>query len=356
MFRSRRQPQFAPEAQVSEATDPCALIAVDHLSQVQISNAIPVCVSVGVRPIDWHGDLNDPIDTQHTLALISRLAAGQRQIPAGLVDFGSRYPEVSLILLCDEPLVRPSVTLLEGRVTLLGDPVAPERLGRKLRNLISRHEALQDVNTLSFLEHSTDPRSQGNVISREFLRTHWWVSVIVCHDDDGPSPALPTLRQGFGQGLTACLPSLGRKIADEVVDRAAEVMRHDETLGDKQERLVQLLGDRVGCVHLGAGADRWTIYWPDPTWPITLASSLRLPHQWDMAASIHASGASLFQLSAAGGDLIIAGTSAHMLCSADGAGEADGDFTRGGPAVLDSIANALRNRQQSCGGVLMEVR
>jgi hypothetical protein len=105
------------------------------------------CGEVGATPVGWPVN-GSALDLHHEppALMIGQLPAGRRRIPDELVLAVTRdHPGTPLLLLCREPLVRDTVVLNEGRVTLLGEPLTPAKLSARLRSLLSGAEATGEM-------------------------------------------------------------------------------------------------------------------------------------------------------------------------------------------------------------------
>src|SRR6266540_3027667 len=104
--------------------------------------------------------------------VVAALSAGSRQIPDSIIDVADRrYPGTQLLLLCDEPLVRPTLTLQQGRITLVEPPATVERMTSRLRLLLAR-----DPRERAPAEPSpiATPPAPSLLRCHEYRRPTWW--------------------------------------------------------------------------------------------------------------------------------------------------------------------------------------
>src|SRR5262245_15044422 len=142
--------------------------------------------------------------------ILAALPAGERTIPAEVADaVDAGFPAAPLLLLCDEPLVRPTVSLQQGRVTLLGHPLTREKISGRIRTALVRG----------------DDRSRGGetgIRVREYRGREWWAAV-VARGRSGAAPSASALRKHgpLGAGVLLALEdeaSMPLSVLEEAVD------------------------------------------------------------------------------------------------------------------------------------------
>ena len=107
-----------------------------------LSEAQEACQRAGALPIPWDGQAPLPELPRELaaqpLAVLGALASGERQIPEDLLRLCTRdRPGASLLLLCRESLVRPTVSLQNGRVNLIEPPFSVRRIASRLRLMLA---------------------------------------------------------------------------------------------------------------------------------------------------------------------------------------------------------------------------
>jgi hypothetical protein len=283
--------------------------------------------------------------------VVAGLPAGARHIPEKIIEIADRrYPGTQLLLLCDEPLVRPSLTLQQGRITLVEPPATVERMTSRLRLLLAR-----------------DPREPAepiaSTITEEILRCHeyrrpaWWAGELVCQGEGGEAPVRPWLR--FEQGLTAILVPRDESASEAQLERAAELVRQEHGASDIEAALDATLGQNTGLIHLVESVQSWLIYWPCHHRPLWLFSPQRLPRWSDLS---QASGAALWRLPAVAGDVIAALSSRSYFGSTGSLRsflpptEVSSAMLDGGPALLELFEAQLGAAPKPFSCLLAEVR
>lgn len=322
------------------------LVAVHRIPEPLVADVVRACAQAQALYVSWSGDDHLPAMSQAASLLIAGLTPGEREIPEDIVRLMTRaIPGLPVLLLCDEPLTRPSVSLQNGRVTLLGPPFSRTRIYSRLRVLL----ADRGVPAESVVAGAARP-----VVTCERQRTQWWVAAL---DAWGPraglAPRTPVLlHQSTAKGLTAVLPASGGAPLPSI-ERVVEAVRRSEPDAEKEAALSELLGAGVGLIHLSPAAREWLFYWPAAAWPLLIHSSTRLPPRFDLGATIERLESRILRLSAASGDLVVGTTRVAPAAMADSMWEAMAD---GGPVLLDLFTHTLRDQPASFSGVLVEVR
>src|SRR5262249_33731568 len=185
------------------------------------------------------------------------------------------------LLVCDELLVRPTLTLQRGRLTLVEPPATVERMASRIRLLLASEpdgaRRSQNAGRLA-------PPDPGAFVSQEFRRAAWGAGELTCGGVAGDRQA-PRTWLGLNRGLTAVLSSPG--IEDEQIESAVELVLDldGEELGAALERT---LDPHAGLVHLSENGRSWRIYWPCSWRPLWLFSTQRLPRWSNLAVSSNA--------------------------------------------------------------------
>jgi hypothetical protein len=285
--------------------------------------------------------------------VVAALSAGTRHIPAPIIELADRrYPGTQLLLLCDEPLIRPSLSLQHGRITLVEPPATVERMTSRLRLLLAR-----DPRELAEGTTSHVMATPGLVRCQEYRRPSWWAGELSCNSPSGETAVRPWLR--FDQGLTAILAPRDGSVGEDQVERAVELVRQDGESSDIEDGLTRVLGPSSGLVHLAQSAQNWLIFWPCHHRPLWLFSPLRLPRWSDLS---NASGASLWHLPAVAGDVIAALSSRSYFGSTGSLRsflpptEVSSAMLDGGPALLELFESQLGAAPKPFSCLLAEVR
>jgi len=241
----------------------------------------------------------------------------------------SAADEPPLLLLCDEPLVRSTVTLHEGRVTLVEQPASRARLYSTIRVLLTS---------------PTDPEHYPTRADEQFTlrarrRARVWVAEI------GGASLSPFVFEDESRGVVAVVPF--EQLDPGAAQQAAEVfvaMRVDDVTA---QTLAGLLGTHAGIIHLDSKATEWSVWWPRHDAPLWVSSPRRLPNFFPLHTQSHGE---VVRLAASHGD-VAAGIgvtpSSETLASIAAA------MRTGGPTFLDAL---LTRPFESMAGCVIEVR
>jgi hypothetical protein len=319
---------------------------------------------LGARGCAWQAGAPLPAGDEPPALLVAGLPAGERHIDDDLLQVVNEVmPGLPLLLLCQEPLVKPAIVLQGGRALLVGPPLTADSLVERLRVFLAGRTA--SGSTLDSLRMGPSSFSaseawlDGSLVhSREFLRTSWWVAGLAARGPDGAPPTFPIVRQAFGEGLTVVVVAPGASISDAEITTATQLLLEEETVEHKALGLAELVEERAGIVHLEPGADHWMWYWPSPAWPLWLCSPMRLPRQSNLSTTLADQHTRLWRFPAAAGDLVVAGAvgtepaaAGTLVSEALGATATDG-----GPVLLDNLERRLREQPHVLALSLVEVR
>jgi hypothetical protein len=238
---------WAPEPTPERA--PLVLVSQSHLPEAAFSLALEAGRRVGASSLPWSA--REEIDASVPPSLlVAGLAAGARRVPEDVTQLlTNRFPRLPLLLLCDEPLLRPTMTTQGGRVVLLAPPLSAASVAARIRMLLASAEEDFPSN----LGHAAD--FSPGLATRELRRPHYWAGAFGWHRETGPP--VPALRQEPSTGLTVILSEslLDRRPLESVVG----LLRGKERDEQKEAALAHLLGDRRAAVHLAPGAEQWVI-------------------------------------------------------------------------------------------------
>jgi hypothetical protein len=285
------------------------------------------CTFTGVECRAWNGrERLDGLAGRAAL-VIGVLPAGERRIPGELAWLVTeQLPGLPLVLLAEEPLIRPLVSLEGGRVTLLEAPLSPALLASCARTLLA--EAVPEEPGWWPVAAAQGP----GVDRREFRVGSCWVGVLDCNGSaewsGRPTPWLCTAG-GSAATLAAALAfadGAGRPT------RAAEGCESEGALAAFE-------------LHGGGAGPRWIFPAAAPVKggagegeAVALFSAARVPCFTPLA---DLRGAGAIQLGAAGGDLVVA------LNGGPGWLErVRQEAPSGGPALLDALEAQLQ--QEPC--------
>lgn len=306
------------------------LLAVHRLPAALLAGARAACAELGLAVEEWSGG----IPRRPPIALVDAVEPGARRLPPDLLGLFEATPGLRAVLCAEEPLVKPHVSLAEGRVTLLAPPVDHRRLVATLRAVLWRTPAAP----------STAAGAVAGAPRRfEALRRAHWLAwsggeaapALALDEDHGA-----TLVIGPGAARAAALA--GAIATDDADDLRCEA------------RLAAAAGDDTAVVHLAEHAAEWRVYWPAGDRPLWFCSPHRLPPRWDASAAILDGGRRWLRWSAYPGDLLVAGWAAAALPD-DAFAPLLEVVDAGGVDTLAGLAGVAA-RHPGLGAVVVEVR
>jgi hypothetical protein len=285
---------------------------------------------------------------------VAALPAGERTIPADVALLVTKtFRALPLLLLCDEPLVRNSVSLQGGRVTLLGRPLSREKISGRVRTALVGHAES------GFHPLVGDGRTSSTVRVREFRGRDWWVAAIARGTPAGGSEDFfPSVRKLGPHGFAGVLPldfdkPLPASTLEQGADALVAAVPSEQALADVAGKV----GERAAGVWFAPASPRWSLYCPRPDVYYWLFSPTRLPSRWRMAGR---NGSPWRHLPAFSGDLILIAAlspASRSILELDASGgelgkAADG----GGPALLDHLESRFGQADASCASLIVELR
>lgn len=289
----------------------------DRLDGAVVAELGAVCARAAAEVVPWRS-----LGGSHPILIVGALRRGERQIPAPLLD-AVNAGGAALLLVSDDPLVRPVVATHGGRVTLIAPSVSRARLRGTIRMLLARHGGF----------------------AREQLHQRAWTAAFGAGDAQAPA-----LHQDGCGAITAVFPfNPGWSGAEPLSIEAHEIATAGKFLDDeeRQIRLRELFGRVAGMVHLSGDTRAWTLYWPSPSYPLLMCSLHRLPAVCNLATE---ADAQVLQLAAHPGDVMV-GLSSLGLVQQRGVAASDG-----GPALLEDLEAAAADPRSMPAGVILEIR
>jgi hypothetical protein len=288
----------------------------DRLDEAVVAELGAVCARASAEVLPWRS-----LSASQPILIVGALRRGERQIPAPLLDVANARG-IALLLISDDPLVRPVVATHGGRVTLVAPSVSRARLRGTIRMLLARH----------------------GKFAREQLHRHVWTATFGSHVQT------PVLLQDSGGAVTAVFPfNPGWSGAEPLSVEAHQIVCAGNSIDDeeRQLRLRELFGTVAGMVHLSRDAQQWTLYWPSSVYPVLLCSVHRLPAVCNLAAQ---ADAQVVHLAASPGDVIV-GLSSKIQLQQGALAASDG-----GAALLDDLEDAGANHRPAPAGIIVEIR
>jgi hypothetical protein len=292
------------------------VVDTDRLDAGVIGDLGAVCARAAAEVLPWRS-----LATSQPILIVGALGRGMRQIPAPLLEVANARG-AALLLLSDDPLVRPVVATHGGRVTLVAPSVSRARLRGTIRMLLARHGGF----------------------AREQLEQHVWTAAF------GSAAQAPVRLQDPGGAVTAVFPfDPGWSGAEPLSIEAHQIATTSKHLDDeeRQIRLRELFGSVAGMIHLSRDTRAWTLYWPSSVHPVLLCSVQRLPAVCNLATQ---ADAQVVELAASPGDVVV-GLSSQIALSHRGLPASDG-----GAALLDEIEALAGDRRAGAAGIIVEIR
>lgn len=272
--------------------------------------------------------------------LIAPLPAGQRLVPEDVAALASlEYQAAPLLLLCAEPLVRHSVTLQGGRVTLLGSPLTREKIGARIRTAIAAAAGAASLRSGRLLQ------------LRELSGREWWAGGVA-----RTAAVVPLLSKLGRQGVAGFVSTDGETpIPAPAAQDAAFLL----TSGVPVERAAVSLGSTLAGDAVAAwfspAAGRWALHVPGLDGEVWLLSPLRLPGAWRFER--REGGRTEHVLAAASGDIMLVATGAAREAVANGARAQFAHAAEaGGPALLDHLESILSGATGAGAALVIELR
>jgi hypothetical protein len=320
------------------------LVAAGLTDEGLVQGIADACDRAGLHMVVWRpGARLDGVRGRLALAAAA-LPPGERRVPEDLVALSTRVcPGLPLLLLSSEALLRPTMTLQNGRITLLGPPLTTARICSRLRILAS--DGRSGFGSLDTSPGLNEPRSP--LVVRRYRQRSFWIGTLGLHDGQ---PLLPVVAERPADGALALVPRAGRTVDPAEARAAAALVRQapsDEILALE---LADVLRDDVGMIHLPPDTSEWTLYWPDASWPLHIFSPLRLPP----AFALNKVGSALVRMRAASGD-VVAGLTCAPADYENAEALAVKAVAEGGPALHELLADALRQRPDRVAGAVVEV-
>jgi len=340
-------------------SDESVLVATARLEDDMRRQVAEACDHARVRPVFWgpSGPENGATPDSPAL-LIAPLPFGQRTIPEDVAVLASQtFQALPVLLLCGEPLVRHSVSLQGGRVTLLGQPLTREKISARIRTavagaLAAGHESGETV------EEGEDRA----VRVREVRGREWWAGAAACDPERGrrsPDAAvMPTLGKLGRHGIAAIVPlDLAAPPSTAALQQAIQQLGTGVAADRALAGLEASLQARGAAAWFSPAAGQWSLYTPRPQVEMWLYSPLRLPNLWRVSATEDASAWRV--LPAESGDVVLVavGDGSELLSADDlKRGELAKAAEGGGPALLDHLEARLRARDGKGSVLIVELR
>jgi len=329
------------------------LVTTARMSEDLRRLVIEACEHARVKATLWDGAAA-PSGVENPALLIAALATGERTIPPDVATLVTHtFRALPLLLLCDEPLVRSSISLQGGRVTLLGQPLTRDKISGRIRTaLVGQAES-------GFYPLVGDGRGNSSLRVREFRGRDWWVAAIARGTlDNGAGDFFPAVRKLGPHGFAGILPlDLEAPLPSSALDQGADALVTALPSEQALSGVSQQIGQRAAGVWFAPSSPRWSLYCPQPDLYYWLFSPARLPSRWRLASR---NGTPWRHLIASSGDLILMCALSPSLRSVLELDASGGELWKvadgGGPAVLDHMEARLGQADARCAALIVELR
>jgi hypothetical protein len=299
------------------------------------------CERVGAELVFRSGSTDVPSPPPHPALLAALLPAGERVLPSDLVREMDAHVDLCLLLLCEEALLRPTLTIQEGRIVLLEPPLTASRIEARLRLLMTAR-CVESAGgwSAAALESAETPAERHRTAD-------FWFAVFMGAAAEQRRAISWRVRPR--QGLS-CALSEAPLDAGAVPALASS---HDPPGEDAERGCRAVLGEGGALVHLDPSACEWRFLLPDDGFVLRVFSHQRLPRAWDAGRALARSKSRLFRLAAAPGDVICLATAATAdLPTTLEHAALDG----GGPALFQTLVTRCTPAAADvAAGVVVEV-
>lgn len=339
-------------------SDECVLVAAAQLEDAMRRQVAEACEHARVRPVFWgpKGPESGGMPESPAL-LIAPLPFGQRAIPEDVAVLASQtFQALPVLLLCGEPLVRHSVSLQGGRVTLLGEPLTREKISARIRT------AVAGVAAAGAESDEVDVEEERLVRVREVRGREWWAGALARDPERGrrsPDHALmPTIAKLNRHGIAGVVPlDLSAPPSTSGLQEALATLAAGSAVDRAFAGLESSIGTKGAAAWFSPAAGQWSLYTPRPDVEMWLYSPLRLPSVWRIASGSDSSAWRV--LPAESGDVVLVafGGASELLPAADlRKGELATAAEGGGPALLDHLEARLSAREGEGSVLIVELR
>ena len=319
----------------SEKVDPArpaVIVADQQLAPETVQAMREACASVGAEYHAWDSGRLDGLAGRAALA-IGTIAPGSRKIPTDLASLVTdQLPGLPLLLIAQEALVRPIVSLHDGLVTLIDPAPSAIQLAHCFRALLA------DSPPASIAQGAWWPALDGVSGPSELRRREYRFGASFIGVLDGP--------RALGGAETAPLTWLRTAAGVSAVITSSREEPAPET-GD--------LGGAVAFVQLEVGEARrdWFFLVPHAGAALALFSTQRFPPFTDLGRLRAQGEGGSRRLAAAPGDIAIAIAPFDVLGPLAALGV---DAGAGGAGLLDLLEAKIRRLAVACSCVVIEVR
>ncbi|HVR61306.1 MAG TPA: hypothetical protein VMU50_05370 [Polyangia bacterium] len=260
------------------------------------------CALAGADCHDWAAPARLDALTGSAALALGVLPAGARRIPGDLAAVVTeQLPGLPLLLVAEEPLVRPVISMQDGRVTLLEAPSSAARLASCLRALLA--EATPSPADQSGWWRAVDPgavavagaataTSPTTVARREYRKGRCWIGVL----ERGGAGERRAADPAAEPGPAAWLRTSAAVAAVITTSPGAPPPEADDQAG--APLMIQL--------DVSAERSDWILRPPRAGGALVLFSAQRFPAFSDLGRPSASNDNGVRRLAAAAGDIVVA--------------------------------------------------
>ncbi len=327
-------------------TDDAVVVATCHLDEPTVRQVAMACDRLRARYVPWSED-DLPSLTLAPWLVVAGLPAGKRRVPDPLMKLCTEtHPGTPLLMLCQEKLVSPTVSLHGGQILLVGPPLSATRIHSRIAAIRSEHSAADQPP--SVVTAVDDPSNR--VWTRERLHADLWLASFGCR---GPGPGGGATYQpvliSTAEGAIALIPQRTNVTISEGTRQViADLARAPAPCLERIQRL-SAAAPELAIVTFDRVAEEWGISWPQPTMPLWMHAEQRLPSLWNLGKGLDRYGVTT--LKAYAGDLVVG-----LTTSPPSFDPARYRLAGGGHALLGAFERELEAAPRSMAGIMLEVR
>jgi hypothetical protein len=309
------------------------VLAEPRMDAALMQVAREACLRAGTACHPWNAGVRlDGLAGRAALA-IGVLPAGARQIPgdlAGLIT--DQIPGLPLLLLAEEALVRPIVSLQDGLVTLMEPPASAARLTSCVRALLAGSPP-PVAEQAGWWPAVAQWRRSAPIERREYRVGSCWIGVLESQGAPDPAAMAPVAWLRTAPGISAIITASKERPSSSGAD----------------------LGGAAAVVQLEITGDRsdWLFLAPPAAAAVGLFSSQRLPAFTDFGRSSAQGEIGYRRLAAAAGDIAVALAPANAWSDLAALGAELGE---GGAAFLDRLEAQVRRVPVAASCLVIELR
>jgi hypothetical protein len=340
-------------------SDETVLVATSRLDESTRRLVGDACEHARVRAVFWGSAGPESSLPVNPSLLVAALPAGSRVIPEEVLGLATQvYQGLPILLLCGEPLVRNSVSLHGGRLTLLGQPLTREKVSARIRTAVAAAALPSGEAGAS----PPEPRrtADGRAVRVSEVRgREWWAGVITPDADDRREttaserlPAVCKLGRHGVAGLVGVSPRAA--VSATVFQQAALSLASGMAADRAAASLEAALGAEAAAVWFSPATFQWSFYSPRADTELWLYSPLRLPSAWRLGLG---NGSGPWRtLAAASGDIIVMSAAGALSDQEQSSGELWQVAEGGGPALLDHFEARYGSWETAGATIIMELR